>query len=306
MTVAAEKLRRPKGATPRAGKENVVPLARLQRAHGLAQVAFKRRDARTVLAEAHQSGCCKLRFPRPLSGAAPEAVLINTAGGLTDGDRVETRAEWREGTAAVVTTQAAERIYRSRGQPARIVNALTVADGATAFWLPQETILFDGGRFVRSLDAGIAKGASLLACESTVFGRTAMGEVVRNGALFDRWRIRREGRLVYADGYRLDGDMQAALTRPALGNRAGAIASMLYVGIHADGLRDALRARLETFECTGGCSANGTVLLVRLLAEDGAALRRALVALLQTALETMGGHAAAHAGTVALPRVWSC
>lgn len=307
MTMAAENPRRQRGAPARPRADNVAPLARLQRAAGMARVAFKRRGRATVLADIHQSGCCKVRFPAAEAGNAPDAILINTSGGLTDSDRIEIRAQWRAGTSAVVTTQAAERIYRSRGQPARMLNVLSVEEGATAFWLPQETILFDGSRLARMLEAEIAQGASLLACESTLFGRAAMGERVRGGALFDRWRIRHGGRLVFADGLRLDGDMEAALARPALGGGARAIASILYAGDHAEVLRDALRPVLAKCEGEGGCSVNGAVLLVRLLATEGAALRHTLVALLRTALEIAGGNTAAKTGTgVALPRVWSC
>ena len=101
------------------GRARVVAL---QRSTGAARIAFKARDGRTVLDDVHQSGCCKVRFPRPDPGATTEAVLINTAGGLTDADRLTVEARWRPGTCAVVTSQAAERVYRSRDLPARVAS----------------------------------------------------------------------------------------------------------------------------------------------------------------------------------------
>ena len=66
-----------------------------------------------------------MRFPRH-DGAHLEAVALNTAGGLTDGAELVTSVEWRKHTRAVVTSQAAERIYRSRDGNARIETTLTV------------------------------------------------------------------------------------------------------------------------------------------------------------------------------------
>lgn len=305
MTIVAPDFQR-KPASRRTTRDahNVVPLPRLQRSFGEAQVTFKRQGCSTVLDQVDQSGCCKVRFPRPESGAAPEAILINTAGGLTDGDYIATNVRCREKTRAVFTTQAAERIYKSRGAPARIANTVVADSGSTALWLPQETILFDGGRFVRRLEASVAEGARLLACESTVFGRTAMGEAVENGELLDSWRVRYAGRLVFADGFRLSGNPEATLARPAVANGANAIATLICVGEDAPALLEPVRAALEETACNSGCSVIGPVLLVRLLGASGAELRHDLTMLLDLMLSLFGQKEANARHT--LPRVWSC
>ena len=287
------------------GRARVVAL---QRSTGAARIAFKARDGRTVLDNVHQSGCCKVRFPRPEPGATTEAVLINTAGGLTDADRLTVEARWRPGTCAVVTSQAAERVYRSRDLPARVANRVDVAAAATALWLPQETILFDGGRLSRNLTATVADGGQLLACESIVFGRRAMGETVRRGAILDTWRVRYAGDLVFADGLRLDGDIETILARPAVANGAAAVASVLYTGPATGRLLDPLRALSATLVSTAGCSSIGPVLNVRLLGGSGAELRRDLTAVLDCLLNQLGrGDDGANVKPIArLPRVWAC
>lgn len=281
---------------------------RLQRASGLARVAFKRRGSASVLSDLHQQGCCKLRFPRVLPGARPEAVLINTAGGLTDDDTVTTSAHWGADTGAVLTTQAAERIYRSRGTPARVSNSLCIDTCATAVWLPQETIFFDGGQLVRRLEADIASGGRLLACESIVFGRAAMGETVTSGGLQDIWRVRCDGRLVFADGLALSGRIDQRLDRPAIAKGARAIASFVYTGAGASALRDALRLALDGVAATWGCSLNGMVLVLRILADDGASMRSALRRAVETGLGWLNNETNAQidGGVFVLPRVWSC
>ncbi len=106
-------------------------------------------------------------------------MLINTAGGLTGGDRMTSEAIVGDGCSAIVTTQACEKIYRSSGGSARITTSVAVGENAWLDWLPQETILFDGARLSRRLDADIAPGATLLLVEATIFGRSARGETRR-------------------------------------------------------------------------------------------------------------------------------
>lgn len=283
-------------------REMVLSFPRLQRSVGQARVAFKRRGAATALDDLHQSGCCKVRFPRPDPGASPEAVLINTAGGLTDADRLTVEATWRPGACAAVTSQAAERVYRSRGEPARVVNRVRVGAGATGLWAPQETILFDGGRMVRCLSADVAEGGHFVATESVVFGRRAMGETVRQGRLRESWRLRYAGRLVFADSLNLEGDVEMRLARPGIANRAVAVASVIYAGPHAARLLEPVRVTTVKLESVAGCSNIGPVLNIRVLSKTGIAMRRDLKNLLDLLTGLLGRDGAAPR----LPRAWSC
>ncbi len=283
-----------------------VPLLPLERSRGRAAIAFRRRGGATVLDGLFQQGCSKVRLPGARPPAPPEAVLINTAGGMTDGDRLDTEVRWRPGTSATITTQAAERIYRSRGGAATVDTHLIVEAGATACWLPQESILFDGGRLARRLTADLAPGSRLLAVESLVIGRPAMAERVRSGAVSDVWKVRVDGALVFADHWRLedaDSDLESLLARPGVAGGAGALATVVVVAEDAGDHLDVLRRRLAALGCTAGASDLGGLLVVRLLAVDGRRLRSALgelIVLLQS--RTPG----ATGGSAGLPRVWNC
>ena len=264
--------------------------ARMQRAQGLASVSFRRRDGRTCLDRLFQEGCAKLRFPRPLGDEAPQAILINTAGGLTGGDRFGTEVDLAENAEACLTTQACERVYRSTGTDAVVTNRLRLAAGARLAWLPQETILFDGGRLSRSLDVDLAQDAELVAVEAVLFGRQAMGETLRNGHLHDRWRIRRGGRLLFADDLRVEGDIAARLApQPAMAG-CGAVATVLFTGAAPERFLDAARSIIGP---GGGASTWNGKFLARLVDESGLALRRRLEPLLTL---LMGGRP--------LPKVW--
>ena len=58
----------------------------------------------------------RLRFPNSEPGAPLEAVIINTAGGMTGGDRFDVDIKVGVGARLTVTTAAAEKVYRSLGR----------------------------------------------------------------------------------------------------------------------------------------------------------------------------------------------
>jgi urease accessory protein len=235
-----------------------------------------------------EEGSLRVRFPNPTSDEC-EAVLINTAGGIAGGDRLDLAFDVATNARLVVTSAAAEKIYRSTGDDASIALTLRVDEGGALRWVPQETILFDNARLMRSIDVDLARGAALVLAETIVFGRAASGETVARGRLFDRWRIRREGRLIFAENLRLDGAVAKLLAEPAIGAEARAIATLLTTP--ADDANVAA-VRACAFAGEAAISAWNGFAIARLCAADGATLRRDL-ALLLAALDTG-----------ALPRLW--
>jgi urease accessory protein len=273
----------------------------LQRSSGAARVSFKRRASGTCLDELYQQGCSKVRFPRKQDGS-PEAVLLNTAGGLADGDALTNEIHWREGARATVTSQAAERVYRAADEgSARVTTRLRVDEDAVACWLPQETIVFDGARLARSLEIELAPDASLLALESTVFGRRAMGETVSRGRVSDRWRVRIDGRLAFADHFLLDdaltGPIDASLARGPVADGAHCLATMVVVAPDCDRIVTAARETPAEDHADLGATLLDGLAVLRVVAADGAAMRAVLTRLVTLAGETSG---------ITLPRVWHC
>ena len=264
----------------------------MERARGAARVVLRADGPTTRLFENYQSGSAKVRFPRGDDRSAIGVVLLNTAGGVTGGDHLTYAATAEEGAAGVVTTQAAERIYRRSAGTARIDTSLTVAAGAALDWLPQETIVFDGAALSRTLTADVHPGGRLLAVESVVLGRTAMGERATNVTIADAWRIRRGGALISADTLKLDGDAASAMAGGATGGGAVAVATLLLVAPDAEARIDTARAALAGVE--GGASAWNGMLVARLIAATGQDLRAGLMRL----IEALSGRP--------LPRVWHC
>ena len=257
-------------------------------------LTFQLAAERTRIATFYQEGCLKARLPRPVEPDVCEAVTMNISGGIAGGDALSVAIGLDAHTWACIAGQAAERVYRALGaEPARLRTVLRVGAGATLHYLPQETILFDGFALARSLDIELAANAHYLGVESLVFGRQAMGESVRTGHLRDQVSLRRDGKLVFQDMIRLDGDIQAVLTRKAVANGATAMASMIYACENAAARLDELRAAVQDQGCEAGATMLDGVLLLRLLAPSSARLRAGLCAALHVCRNGK-----------ALPRVW--
>ena len=221
-----------------------------------------------------EDGCLKLRIPY----GSTDAILINTSGGLAGGDRISANLTIAKGATFSVASQAAERVYGSLGPAAEIRHEFTVEEQASLYWLPQETILFDGAALKREMNVYLATGASFLAAESIVLGRTAMGEQVNELHLRDSWNIWRGGELIHAE--RLSFGAAVPQSAATLGN-AKAFATVLLVSDGAEKLLPLLHKALG--DKSGVSSWNGK-LLARLVADDGFQLRKQLKTVLTACL----------------------
>lgn len=268
----------------------------LQRAHGRARIALRPRDTRTHVADLFQQGCLKARFPRPASEGDLDAVLINTAGGLTGGDTLCVEVDLAPGALATITTPACERIYRSIGGDARVQQDLRVARGARLDWVPQETIVFDRSRLRRRIRVRLEHDARITVAESIVFGRTAMGETVRNGFLSDFWTIHRDGQLLFADALRIAEPFSSTMDGRGALRAAVAIASIVHAGADLAAKRDAIRcAWADAADARAGASVIDSLLVARVAAGSAAALRRLVVPALELLRDGRP-----------LPRNWFC
>lgn len=236
-----------------------------------------------------ENGPLRVRFPTP-EASDLEAVIVNTAGGIAGGDRHRLDISIQENARLIVTTAAAEKIYRALGPDAEIEIKLKVGAGARLSWLPQETILFDRCRLSRRIDVELEPGAMLTMAEMVVFGRSAMGEAVATGSFIDRWRVRRDGRLLFAETVKLDGAVAHMLAEPAVAAGGIAVATVLMVP-GDDAMAARVRAVSDQFMAEVAISAWNGIALARLCAKDSANLRHDLACVL-TALGA------------SLPRIW--
>jgi urease accessory protein len=246
----------------------------------------------THVARLFEAGSMRVRFPR---GPRCEAVLLNTGGGIAGGDRITIRIALAENADVVATSQAAEKLYRSDAMSvSRIDVRATLAAGARLSWMPQEAILFDGARVDRSLEIDMAARASLTLAEAVVFGRSAHGEILSSASWRDRWRIRRDGKLLLAENVAIDGAITRKLERPAVGGGAKAVATIVHVAPDAEDRLAHVRGVMAEFSSTAGCSAWNGMLVIRFVSAEFNRMRMEIAHV----LETITGEA--------MPRAWSC
>jgi urease accessory protein len=257
---------------PRAATPRLVP-----RVDGCALLKVERREGCDRLADLYMRDPLRVLFPRPCADEPFPAILATVSGGLVGGDRLSVEIEAGERATLQVVGQAAEKIYRSTGPDSRVSVSLKAGPGALLEMLPQGTILFDGARLDRRVNVDAAADATVLTGEIVSLGRAAMGESLTRGLLRDRWFVRRDGRLVWADALVLEDDIASVLRAPAGFAGATALGTAILSAPKPARSLELARSLLEsrTGNVRSGASLVGDVLVARFLSADGAALRAA-------------------------------
>jgi len=246
-----------------------------QEVRGLADIRFACGDGITRLAHLAHHDPLRVLFSKPAQGDVAQATLVNMSGGLIAGDTLDIYFAVGENAAAMCVASAAEKVYRSTGDMSHIAVDLHAAQNAWVEWLPQETIFFNGARLRRTTRLHLAPGARILAGEFLVLGRIASGETVSSGYLRDAWEVRQDGRLIWADALRMDGNFADIGKSKAGLNGARALATMVFAGAGVTECLEPARALQQA--CGDGVLASAScvngVLVMRWLAVAPQALR---------------------------------
>jgi len=272
----------------------------LQRADGSSRIVLSGSENGTRIKELFQRSPLRIMFPRTVAGTVEEAVLVNTAGGIAGGDRLECDVTALSNASIAVTSQAAERVYRALDAPARIATRLKVFKAAKLAWLPQETILFNWARLSRMTEIDISDGAELMAIELLVLGRAAHGEEITGGYIADSWRVKKDGRLIWADSFRATDQTFPHLHRKALLSDCKAFGTLVYFGSHLDARLEFLRDIAPSRACYCSMTSMSGLIIARFAAKTSFELRLALRGFLQQLGGELGGH------PFRVPKMWSC
>ncbi|MEM9804188.1 MAG: urease accessory protein UreD [Cyanobacteria bacterium P01_D01_bin.56] len=186
--------------------------------HGTLELHFANADGKTFPTKSYTTS--PLRIQRPFyPAAAPtncQSVIVHTAGGMVGGDQLDIKITAQPNTQALLTTAAAHKVYRSEGDWAQQSIQLTVGEGAYVEWLPQELILFNGGRFRQSLRVDLAPGGVWAGWDMTRFGRSARGETLQSGQWRSSTEIWQQGRPVWIDRQQLMGGSEVLTSQNGL------------------------------------------------------------------------------------------
>lgn len=174
--------------------------------HAALALDFRHAGDRTVLAaRRHEGPFCVQRPFHPGDGVC-HTYLLHPPGGLAGGDRLVLDARVAAGAAALLTTPAATKLYRSDGAPSVVVQSLRVERGASLEWLPLETMLFGGSRARIETHVDLERSARFIGWELTSLGRPLSLDAYATGSVVQRTRIALDGapllseRLAFAAG----------------------------------------------------------------------------------------------------------
>lgn len=271
----------------------------LQRAEGSGRVIVSGSETGTRIIDVFQQSPIRILFPK-VHGPVKEAVLVNTAGGIAGGDRLEFSVTALTSASIAVSSQAAEKVYRALDEPARINTQLKVWGAAKLAWLPQETLVFNWGRLSRNTEIDLSSRAEVLALEWLVLGRAAHGEEMAGGYISDNWRVKKDGRLIWADAFRATDEVFAQLHRKALLSNCKAIATLIYFGPDFDTRLESFRDIALSMECQCAATSISGLIILRFAAQVASDLRLSLRAFLEKLSRALGP------GPFRVPKMWSC
>lgn len=272
----------------------------LQRAQGFGRVVVTGSQTGTRIADVVERSPVRIMFPVVRGRLVEEAVLVNTAGGVAGADALEYEIAAVNNAAVTVSTQAAEKVYRALNVPARVTTKLHATGTSKLAWLPQETIFFNSARLKRQIEIDMSSDSELLALECLVLGRVSHGEQILAGELNDGWRVSKDNRLVWADTFRVTGDVFEYLHRAPLVSNAKALATLVYHGPNLEARLEHWRGIVSALHCQCAVTLVNGIIVARFAAPLLSEMRLALRMLLRQLDSKFGG------GPFRVPKMWSC
>ena len=156
---------------------------------------FGVRAGRTALVRRKRCGPLAVQRPFHPGDGVCHLYLLHPPGGVAGGDTLDVDVLARTGAAALVTTPAATKAYRTLGAPSAMRQTLVVEGNASLEWLPQETILFGGSACRTLTEVRLAKGARFAGWEVFALGREHSGDHYTHGSFRQQVQLHVAGAL---------------------------------------------------------------------------------------------------------------
>ncbi|HLP87279.1 MAG TPA: urease accessory protein UreD [Nostocaceae cyanobacterium] len=203
--------------------------------HGKLNLVYADRQNKTELIYSHHQAPLKVQRPfYPEGDKVCHSIILHTAGGVVGGDRLSSQIHLQSQSQALITTAAASKIYRSNGLQARQTIEIQVDAGACLEYLPQETILFNGGVYRQDLRVNLATDAHFIGWEITRLGRSARGEKFVQGEWRSHTEIWQNDIPLWIDRQILPGSEEIFSSPHGLAGNP-VVGSLVWVGSPVDG-----------------------------------------------------------------------
>ncbi|MEL6230346.1 MAG: urease accessory protein UreD [Cyanobacteria bacterium J06627_3] len=202
---------------------------------GILDLHFAKINGKTFPRKAYSTS--PLRVQRPFyPAAAPQncqSVIVHTAGGMVGGDQLDMAITADADTQALITTAAAHKVYRTQDDWAEQTIRLTIGASSYVEWLPQELILFNGGRFRQNVRVELEPGGVWLGWDITRFGRSARGETLTAGQWRSQTEVWQQGTPLWIDRQQLTGGTEVLTSYHGLAGYA-VVGTFLLLGHNID------------------------------------------------------------------------
>lgn len=267
-------------------------------------LGFERRGESTLLARREHRG--PLRVQKALYPEGPRlchAIVLHPPAGIAGGDRLQIGIELDADAQALLTTPGAGKWYRSPADGrlwAEQAVSLKVGAGATAEWLPQESIVFDGAQASMRTTVDLELGARFIGVETLCLGRRASGETFERGSLHLATDIRMAGKPLWRERGVIEGG--SPLLHSPIGLAGFSVCSTVLVAgseIAPETLRACRAVTASEAGARCGVSVMPQLFVGRYLGHSAQAARAWFVALWQSLRPSVIGREAV------VPRIWN-
>jgi urease accessory protein len=264
--------------------------------HAGLRLGFRAGAHRTVLAERERHGPLAVQRPFYPEGEVCHVYLLHPPGGVVGGDALAIDVQIGSGAKTLITTPGATKFYRSAGARAKQVQRITVENGATLEWLPQENIFFPGAEVELETQVELQGDARLALWEIHCLGRPVISEGFYSGHIDSRLNVSRDGSPQLMERLRVDTDNRARLSLMA-GLAVGGTLLITHAGEEeVMACRDLLFASGPDY---AGASLLEDILVVRYLGDSTERARRLFTDIWQKLRAGTLGHAPV------APRIWA-
>ena len=250
---------------------------------------------RTTLFRRQHSGPLRVQKPFYPEDEVCHLYLLHPPGGMAGQDDIEVTVGVEENAHALITTPAANKVYRSAGSWTNIRQSLQCQ--GVLEWLPQSTILFGGSKVRQRSDYYLGGASRLITWDIVGLGRPASTDAYDQGVFEQTQTIYLDSRPIFRDRQGWGPD---STIRTAAWGYGGTQAMGLMLGYPAD--TDLLdRTRLEIAQSNGQITATlvDQLLVIRAWYQDVTLLQDALINLWSKLRPLLLGKTPCH------PRIWA-
>jgi urease accessory protein len=254
--------------------------------------------SKQAVKKVYQYGYSKVRFVNTDNNNT-EAILINTAGGLTSSDIIENDIKMNENSKAVITSQAAEKIYKNISGIVSINTNIEMDKNSFIQWLPQETIIFDQSKTKRKTSVYINKYSKFLGLESVMFGRQLHGEKIKSGFFSDHWKIYLNEKLSFVDKFIVEENFKDKLLNKFIFNNVAFMSTIIFYSEELENNTKDIADFIINKSDTGGFSIINGIGIIKIVDKKPHNIKIKLNNLIQLIQKNVFNY------NYGLPRIWN-